>query len=161
MILPCESCVDSTCRQIKRLPPALFLRGENILAIVEDIVKTVIVTSFKWFFYFQGFFTSFGSILGNRVTDQLKTLSNQTETILKQLIRERSQIQMALGAITLLGDVLDCYNISDFFQPLPNEEALVKRATDQAPGKPLFLSSKCQFKYSKQAVYLIFKRCLQ
>ena len=49
---------------------------------------------------------------------------------------------MTYDAITLLIDVLDCYNISNFFQPFPNEAALVKRATDQAPGKPLFLSSK-------------------
>ena len=61
---------------------------------------------------------------------------------MKELVRNRNQIQLAYDAISLLIDVLDCYNISDIFQPFPNEAALIKRATDQAPGQPLFLSSK-------------------
>ena len=84
--------------------------------------------------------------MGGGITNQITTLTNQTETILKELVRNRNQIQMAYDGISLLVDVLDCYNISDFFQPFPNEAALVKRATDQAPGQPLFLSSKFMFK---------------
>ena len=61
---------------------------------------------------------------------------------MKELVHNRNQIQMAYDALSLLIDILDCYNISNIFQPFPNEAALVKRATDQAPGQPLFLSSK-------------------
>ena len=72
----------------------------------------------------------------------MKRYLKQSETILKQLVRERRQIQSVYNSVSLVEDILDCYNISNFFQGFPNEQAMVKRATDQAPGKPLFLSSK-------------------
>ncbi len=81
-------------------------------------------------------------VIGVPYARQAKLLFNQTDLFLKRLYQERGQLQMAYNAIDLIGGILDCYNISDFFQAFPNEEALVKRATDQALDKPLFLSSK-------------------
>eukprot|EP00794_Sanderia_malayensis_P008046 gene8046-8908_t len=80
-------------------------------------------------------------LVGANRTNQIRSLFNQTDRVLTELYNDRSQLQMAYNTIDLIGGIIDCYNITDYFQPFPDEETMVRRATDQAPDKPMFLSS--------------------